>query len=508
MSPIPPATRLDATRLDAKRLDVRMLLPAALAVSLALAIASINPVGYIGGGSDDWQYLEAARCAVREGFCVPHSHWAARLPLVLPTAAVLSVLGESRAHIMLVPIAYGLAAIVLFVSVVQRAAGRMAAALGGAALAVTPMVGGELTALNVSTVEFFWAIAAVFAWQRALPARHRGLAALAGAALGLALLSRATAFAFLPICALGLVFATRETRALILPALLGLAAILLLEAGLYTALTGDPFHGWALSLGHTRLASSENPVAHLAASPILNRFVIAGWERPMGIHVHWMIDGALNLLADPTIAPTLWAALVLLFLGRDENVRVPLLLLGAACLYFGALTYGLAIDPKPRMFVPVAAAACAIFGMRGARLWREGGRPLVLAVLALLTLNAAAIAYNKLDLRPLERTAARWAAPDMAINETARRVLTLAPQVRRLPVLPATATHLLTVSIGACTADAPWSLVRSHRFGMTDPAPLAALRARGLGLGPVQPLALCEFRRDRAASGREVGPRS
>ncbi len=119
MSPIPPATRLDAKRLDAKRLDakrldVHMLLPAVLAVTLALAIASINPVGYIGGGSDDWQYLEAARCALREGFCVPLTHWAARLPLVLPTAAVLSVLGESRAHIMLVPIAYGLAAVLLF----------------------------------------------------------------------------------------------------------------------------------------------------------------------------------------------------------------------------------------------------------------------------------------------------------------------------------------------------------------------------------------------------------
>lgn len=479
----------------------RPWLPYALVFALAVAIASINPIGYIGGGSDDWQYLEAARCAAREGFCVPHTHWAARLPMVTPTAAILATLGESRGNIMLVPLAYGFAAIALFVAVMRRAAGNTAATLAGAALVATPMFGGELTALNVSTVEFFWAIAAAFAFQRAMGNRHRGWAALAGGALALALLSRATAFAFLPILAAAFCLLKREDRAPVFPALPGFAAILLLEAGLYAALAGDPLHGWKLSLGHTGLASSEG--AAVAGSPLFNPDVIAGWERSMGIRVHWTIDGALNLLADPTMAPTLWAALALLFLARRNQIRAPLLLLAAACVYFGALTYGLGIDPKPRMFVPVAAAACAIFGLCGARLWRDGGRPLILLILAVLALNAAAIAYNKLDLRRIERAAASWVAPGMAMDETARRVLTLVPAVRRLPVLPAPgATRLLTVSTGACKADAQWSLLRRASFGMIDPAPLAALRARRIGLGPVAPLALCEFRRDRAQAPR------
>ena len=487
---------------DIRSERVRTLMPYAVAIAFAAVIASINPIGYIGGGSDDWQYLEAARCFAREGFCVPDSHWAARLPIVVPTAAVLATIGESRANIMLLAFAYGLTATVLFVAVVRRAAGTSAATLAGAALVTTPIFGGELTTLNIGTVESFWAVSAAFAFSRALDARHRGWAAFAGAALAFALLSRATSFALLPIGAVAAVcFLKRDDRALIFSALLGLAAVLLLEAGIYAALTGHPLHSWSLALGANRLPSSETTV--ISGSPLFNSSVIAGWKRSMGIHVHWTIDGALNILADPVIAPTLWAALALLFLARRSQIRFPLLLLAAACAYFGALTYGLGIDPKPRMFVPVAAAAATIFGICGARLWSEGGRLLILLILAILTLNASAIAYNKIDLRRLERAAERWVAPNMAIDETARRVLTLVPAVRRLRSLPApAATRLLTVSTGACTADPDWTLFRRASFGMSDPTALAALRARGIGLGPVVPLALCEFRRDPAPGPR------
>lgn len=474
--------------------------PLALTVAVAILIAAINPVGYIGGGSDDWQYLEAARCVAREGFCVPANHWAARLPLVLPTAAAVALLGETREAIMLVPLAYGLAGLALFAALVQRAAGPTAAALAGAALATAPMAGGEVTALNIGSVEFFFAIAAGWAFQTALRNRSAGWATLAGAALGLAVLSRATALAFLPIAGLAATLLRPADRSLIAPAALGFAAVLLAEAVLYVALVGDPLHAWRLSLGHTNLPTSENPAAHLARSPLFNPLVIAGWERPMGIHVHWTLDGALNLLADPHIAPTLWAALVLLFLARGERaaLRVPLLLLGAACLYFGALTFALGVDPKPRMFVPVAAAASATFGLLGARAWRDGGRPLVLLMLGLLALNAAALAYNKLDLRALESTGGRWVTRGTAVDETARRVLTLEPDIRHLPVQPApAATRLLTVSTGSCTAAEEWHLVRARSFGMTDPPALAALRVRGIALGPVAPLRLCLFRRDR-----------
>lgn len=471
-----------------------MWVPLTVVLGLALGLAAINPGGYIGGGSDDWQYLEAARCVVREGFCVPASHWAARLPIVLPTAAAIATFGESRASIMLVPLIYGLAAITLFVAVMARACGRTAATLGGIALVATPMVGGELIALNVSTVEFAWMIAAVFAGQRALRASDARWAFAAGALVGLAILSRATAFACLPILGLGCALLPREQRRLIAPAALGLVAMLAAEGALHLATAGDPLHGWRLALGHTRLASSEG--AGVAGSPLFNPTIIAGWERSMGIRVHWTVDGALNLLADPTMAPTLWAALVLLFLARTHAGRAPMLLLVAAALYFGGLVYGLSVDPKPRMFVPVAAAACAIAGICGAHVARNGGRPLLALMGVLLAANAAALAYNKLDLSALERTAAACVTPGTAVDETARRVLTLVPAIRRLPTLPTPqATRLLTVSTGACVVDPGWHLLRVQKFGMTDPPPLAALRARGLLLGPVAPLALCQFAR-------------
>src|SRR5687768_12848328 len=72
-------------------------------VVLGLLLAALFPVGYVGGGADDGRYLEAVRCVVSEGYCIPANHWAARLPLVLPASAAVWLLGESRATLMLVP---------------------------------------------------------------------------------------------------------------------------------------------------------------------------------------------------------------------------------------------------------------------------------------------------------------------------------------------------------------------------------------------------------------------
>ena len=68
--------------------------PAFVAVALLFALVLPNPVGYVGGGGDDWYYVQAARCVAAHGWCVPDTHWAARWPLVAPMGLALRLFGD------------------------------------------------------------------------------------------------------------------------------------------------------------------------------------------------------------------------------------------------------------------------------------------------------------------------------------------------------------------------------------------------------------------------------
>ena len=204
--------------------------PAALVALAAMLVAlAINHAGYRGGGADDWQYLEAARCAVAQhGLCVPTSHWWARFPLVAPLALALALGGESRLTLGLVPLLYAAAAIILFTLLVERWFGRAAAMLGGVLIATLPAISLVLLQPNVDTAELAFMLAALLAFDSAARG-GRGAAIAGGALLGLAILTRPSALALLPILALAAA-ATPQLRRLVLPAALGLAATLAAEA--------------------------------------------------------------------------------------------------------------------------------------------------------------------------------------------------------------------------------------------------------------------------------------
>ena len=463
------------------------------ALGLLLLLIWINPVGYIGGSGDDWHYLEAARCIVAHGYCLPDTHWAARLPLTVPTAAAIALFGESREVLWLAPLVFGLLGLFAFWAMIARHFGVAAAGLAGFVLVATPVFGGQILGLNVGIVEFGLMMAALFCLDRAT-VRGRGWAIAAGLVLGLAILSRTTAAALLPIIIV--VLFARGQKRLIAPLLAGWGVLLVAEMAGYWLVAGDPVFGWKLALGHTRLPTTELPPGiDLSQSPLFNPHFIAAWQRTMGIDVHWTIDGALNLLADPQIGLTLLVALVLMVLHRRHLVAdgmigtVPLWLLGAGIVYFGALAYALAIDPKPRMFIPVAACGAAIIGIITARAW-HAGRAIGIAIMLILLTNGVLIGWWAFDSRRIERAAAAWVAeaPDrMAIDETTRRLLALAPGIRQLPSTPEPGRdRALRVMPGHCpaTIGAPagpsWPLARQILFP-----------ARGQDDG----YRLCEFRR-------------
>ena len=68
----------------------------ALICATFIALLLVNPIGYIGGGWDDWQYLDASRCWAQQGSCLPRAHWESRWSVFVPIAAIVSLLGKSR----------------------------------------------------------------------------------------------------------------------------------------------------------------------------------------------------------------------------------------------------------------------------------------------------------------------------------------------------------------------------------------------------------------------------
>ncbi len=471
--------------------------PTLISIVLLLVIVLPVPVGYVGGGADDWYYVQAARCASAHGWCIPATHWATRWPLIAPMGLVFHVFGEGKVQSMVVPLAYALAAVALFVRLVERHWRLRAALVAGITFVPTAVFGKALLEPNVDNVELAWLLAAANAASMAWTAHSRRWALAAGVCFGLALQTRMTGIAWVPIIAAALTFIPRPARRragpLVLVALAGIALPLTIEAVGYGLASGDPWLSPRLSSAHTQLLSSElAPGVDLTRSPILNPQFIAGWKRPMDIHVHWAIDGVLNLVANPQINLVLLAALALLWLNRATLTRrdPALWLTAAGALYVIALIYGLAIDPKPRMFIPVAAIAAGVVGRLAIRSWDAGERMVVVAfVIAIIGLGAWQTT-KRYEMGIAGPVAAVWASEhpgDVALDEATRRFLTFEPAINRLPAYPdARASHLLMLTSSVCRA----------RLTGLDGATGTWVVARARDFGPPHdPIMLCEFAR-------------
>jgi hypothetical protein len=189
------------------------------------------------------------------------------------------------------------------------------------------------------------------------------------------------------------------------------------------------------------------------------------------------------------MGPVLVAAGVLLWLQRKSlSWRAPDVLLAAvAVLYTGALIYALAIDPKARMFLPVAALAAALVGRLAVAAWDAGERVLIAAIMAVVVLIGAIETSKRFDMGKGAPLAGQWARDHpgaVMVEDDTRRFLTFDPTVRTLPVYPpGHAERLIVLVVGACGEAGP---VAAH------PKDWRALRSADFGR-PSDPVNLCEF---------------
>ncbi|HEV2043991.1 MAG TPA: glycosyltransferase family 39 protein, partial [Sphingomicrobium sp.] len=400
--------------------------------ALAIFYLLLNPIGFTGGGADDSRYLDAARCWAANGaMCLPDNHWASRWPALAPIAAGIWLFGEGRSSIGLGTLAGWIASIALVGLLgrlwFDRATGLLAAAL----FASIPIVSAWATQPSVDLIELALQLGALALATSAYRQQSAGLAVAAGVAAALAVQSRETSLIFCGVAALAWVALDRERRGVLLWALAGFGGSLAAEMIAYEVATGDPLARYRLSLGHVAIPSPElQPWVDTSRSPLLNPDYIAGWKRSAGIEIWWPIDPWLNLLASPVIGFWLIAAIGMGLVSKGEGrIIVGRIALGAG-LVAVLLVYGLAVDPKPRMFLLAAAAAAVVMAWATMGFVRRGNGMVPIAVVVVLLALGVMIIARLPDTKAIEGAAQAWiAAHPGRIESDARTIgaLTLLP---------------------------------------------------------------------------------
>lgn len=434
-----------------------------LLATLVVGVLALNPIGFIGGRWDDYQYLAAARCWVENGPCLPRDHWQGRWTLIAPLSSVIGLLGESRFTLAAVPLAAYLTCLALILACGNRLFGNPVGWIAACFAAVTPVFAIGALDPSVEGIELAFLLGGAFALARMRDNAGKIWPILAGVSFAMAVQTRETALVALPfaVAAAWKWMPHRRSMAL-LWALAGFTVPFLIELAFFAYTTGDPLWRRHLSIAHTTIASTEliGP-PDKQRLPFFNFNYIARWNHEPGVNVHWSVDGLLNLLLNPKAGLSLLFAPMLLFVyrGRLPSVerQAAAILLLVALLYACGLIYALAIDPKARMmFVPITASI-SVLAFVVSRLMVRGSRAIAWSIVVVYLFCGLSVIAAEPSFAKAEKSAREWilARPGKVETvEDTRRHLTLLPEAAKLPGTTAEASFLLLRADGSCES---WS---------------------------------------------------
>lgn len=419
----------------------------------------VNPSGFVGGGQDDWHYLQAARCLREHGLCLPHDHWEARWPVVAPIAFFTYILGESRFSVSIAPAIASFCALVLLALIGNRLFRRPVGWIAAVLLLLTPAFGVQLSQPSVESTELCFVFAgflAVLKWQ---DRQSRPWAFLAALFFSLAIQVRETALVAALFAVIYLCLGKPKPKLLdLLIASTGFALPFLVEFVWFAISVGDPLYRLKLSINHTQIWSSEllGPIDK-THSPFFNRSYIANWRMEPGIHVYWAIDGLLNLFVNGLSGLSLPFIAVALLFGRkkigDHVWRQGLTLLLLAIAYMACLIYPFAIDPKARMMLVALSMTNLALALIILRLREIGHTLIAYALVFAAAILGTVLQYGHQRSQLIETAASRWISfypGQIEIEFSTRKYLALVPAAQSLPNLNADKPLLLLASGKSC----------------------------------------------------------
>lgn len=420
---------------DQRSLPASVLL---IPVVLLLALVILKPMPLFGGFADDFKYLTGAQCLE----CLPTNHWERRFAIIWPTGIAIRLFGQNTWSVMLAPVIAGIIALLLTFKLVEYHYGRLAALISACVLALTPVFTDRSMRISIDVIELAFLLGAVLLLQRKMSFFW------AGALVAFAVLCRPTQLAALPMIGLLGWWQDRSRMAWFAAGFLFPIAV---EVLVYLIAIGDPLYPWKLSLNHMAswkasagsfdYARFMSPAVDTTESPLFNRAFIDGWAPMSGIDTHWTIQGFVNLLANIECGITLSAAIALSTIAAKQLDRLQIAMIVGAALYFGALTYAFAVDPRPRMFLPIIVIAAALVGSLAPSLWTWPKKIVVSTFVLLIPLTVLTNIVNRSDYSEAAEKADKLLdAQSYMVTSNARQRLALLRQG-----FPTSGTNLIEI---------------------------------------------------------------
>ena len=352
-----------------------------LLFALALLGHLLFFVGFI--ASDDGIYLAQAQQYLSGDLSPPTEHWGFRYTIVIPLT-LLGMFGDFSSQLLaLVPLAYWLALIALTAWFMQRLYGAREAWLAGLLVATSPLFVVQSSILGVDITEAFYLFAGfvVFYLAESAPEPDWKRYFLAGALVGLAMLSRETAYGMLLVLGVCWLVFGRSRLLLYLAGLAGVAAVLSIEWSYYLIFDQAPWYRIeTITQSHGTVGGISGDFTGGSGNVSDNR-----WLAPI-----------LSLLVNQEFALHFWVGLAALVvvMRKPDHVQPQLLryLLLACLVYFLWLGYAGAIRPLPRYFAFLLVLCAIPMAVMLAGLSRSWLRYLL--VLALVGSNVLALSVE------------------------------------------------------------------------------------------------------------------
>lgn len=356
----------------------------AVLIAVSWAAVSIRPIGFMGGGFDDIQYVNAAVRWMQHFPYVGTTHWELRHPFVLQVVALLRAGIEAPSQLLVISVVwYALVLGVAYV-VIRVMAGVVTAFVSCLFLATSPALVELATSLAPDLVEFFLVLSAVSIVLLASARKGSGvLFVLSGLLLGLAWLTRETAGAAMLFLGIVYVFHSMlPTRGFVL-LMASVVLVVAFETIWLWSATGDVLYRMHVDMRHVLIPSAHlvGGVASASDVPVFNPELMSRWVGASPIKVAWYLDPYLAFITNrqfgvvflvlPALAISLWRQDV----SENEKALVYFFSqLGVISFLFS--TYVLSIRPQARYYLSTVFAACLVSGVCLAKFWFNNRRAL------------------------------------------------------------------------------------------------------------------------------------